>query len=97
MRARIHRGAHEIGGSCVELEADGCRLVLDVGRPLSMYIGRNEVLLTLELEFDPWATAAAVVDAIAAIEAEIRRRFPVIRRIYIEASRLSRAEAPASA
>jgi ribonuclease J len=34
MRVRIHRGAHEIGGSCVEVEADGCRLVLDVGRPL---------------------------------------------------------------
>ena len=35
MRARIHRGAHEIGGSCVELESDGRRLVLDVGKPLS--------------------------------------------------------------
>lgn len=34
MRVRIHRGAHEIGGSCVEVEAEGCRLVLDVGRPL---------------------------------------------------------------
>lgn len=35
MRARIHRGAHEIGGNCVELEHDGQRLVLDVGRPLN--------------------------------------------------------------
>ncbi len=35
MRVRIHRGAHEIGGSCVELQAEGARLVLDVGRPLS--------------------------------------------------------------
>ena len=35
MRVRIHRGAHEIGGSCVEVEAAGCRLVLDVGRPLN--------------------------------------------------------------
>ena len=35
LRARIHRGAHEIGGSCVEVEASGARLVLDVGRPLS--------------------------------------------------------------
>lgn len=34
MRVRIHRGAHEIGGNCVELEADGKRLVLDIGRPL---------------------------------------------------------------
>lgn len=34
MRACIHRGAREIGGSCVEIEADGRRLVLDVGLPL---------------------------------------------------------------
>lgn len=35
MRARIHRGAHEIGGSCIEVEHDGARIVLDLGRPLS--------------------------------------------------------------
>ena len=35
MRVRIHRGAHEIGGNCVEVEQDGTRIVLDVGRPLS--------------------------------------------------------------
>jgi ribonuclease J len=36
MRVRIHRGSHEIGGSCVEVAAaDGSRLVLDLGRPLS--------------------------------------------------------------
>jgi ribonuclease J len=34
MRACIHRGAVEVGGSCVELEADGRRLLLDIGRPL---------------------------------------------------------------
>lgn len=30
----IHRGAHEVGGSLVEVEADRRRLVLDVGLPL---------------------------------------------------------------
>ena len=35
MRVRIHRGAHEIGGSCLEVETAGSRIVLDVGRPLS--------------------------------------------------------------
>jgi ribonuclease J len=34
MRARIHRGAHQVGGSCVELEYDGARIVIDIGRPL---------------------------------------------------------------
>jgi ribonuclease J len=34
MRVRIHRGASEIGGSCVEVEHGGSRIVLDVGKPL---------------------------------------------------------------
>ncbi|MHB1535833.1 MAG: MBL fold metallo-hydrolase [Acidimicrobiales bacterium] len=42
MRAVIHRGAHEIGGSCVEVEARGERIILDLGRPLSA--GRDEVV-----------------------------------------------------
>ena len=41
MRVRIHRGAHEIGGSCVEVEAAGARLVLDVGRPLDAERGAH--------------------------------------------------------
>jgi ribonuclease J len=35
VRVRIHRGAHEVGGSCVELETAGRRLVVDLGRPLN--------------------------------------------------------------
>ena len=34
MRLRIHRGTKEIGGTCIEAEAGGKRLVLDVGLPL---------------------------------------------------------------
>lgn len=33
-RGRVHRGTQQIGGTCVELEADGARLVLDLGLPL---------------------------------------------------------------
>lgn len=35
MRARIHRGAHEIGGNCIEIAQGDDRIVLDLGRPLS--------------------------------------------------------------
>jgi ribonuclease J len=31
---RIHRGAAQVGGSCVELERDGKRILLDLGMPL---------------------------------------------------------------
>jgi len=30
----IHRGTHEIGGSCIEVQHDGTRLVIDIGMPL---------------------------------------------------------------
>ena len=36
MKVRIHRGAHEVGGNCVEIEHDGARLVLDLGWPLGV-------------------------------------------------------------
>jgi ribonuclease J len=39
VQIRIHRGCREVGGSCVEVEHDGARLVLDVGRPLSAELG----------------------------------------------------------
>jgi ribonuclease J len=34
MRVRIHRGAHEVGGNCIEIESEGKRIVLDIGLPL---------------------------------------------------------------
>ncbi|MEI6167706.1 MAG: MBL fold metallo-hydrolase [bacterium] len=34
MKVCIHRGAHQIGGTCIELESQGKRLVLDIGQPL---------------------------------------------------------------
>ncbi|MEO8541997.1 MAG: cation diffusion facilitator family transporter [Burkholderiaceae bacterium] len=60
-----------------------------VSAPLSMYIGRNEVLLTMDVEFDDGTPAETVASTIVSIEREVRERFPVIRRIYIEARKLS--------
>lgn len=34
MKFCIHRGSNEIGGTCIELESQGRRIVLDVGLPL---------------------------------------------------------------
>jgi ribonuclease J len=35
VRVRIHRGTREIGGTCIELESAGCRILLDLGLPLN--------------------------------------------------------------
>ena len=34
MKITIHRGSKEIGGSCVEVESQGKRLLMDIGLPL---------------------------------------------------------------
>jgi divalent metal cation (Fe/Co/Zn/Cd) transporter len=54
-----------------------------------MYIGADEVLLALDVQFDPDSTADDIAAAIASIEREIRERYPKIKRIYIEASELA--------
>jgi len=34
MKLTIHRGTHEIGGSCVELQTTSTRILIDFGLPL---------------------------------------------------------------
>ncbi|MBW2149177.1 MAG: MBL fold metallo-hydrolase [Deltaproteobacteria bacterium] len=34
MKIKIHKGSHEIGGTCIELEQDGTSVLLDIGQPL---------------------------------------------------------------
>jgi cation diffusion facilitator family transporter len=60
-------------------------LVRSVGPLLSMYIGPDQVLLTLDVEFDPKASARTIADAVKSLEQQIRDRFDKITRIYIEA------------
>lgn len=61
MRVRIHRGAHEVGGSCVEVEADGARLVLDVGRPLTAKRSDNVALPAVAGFVEPDPSLAGVI------------------------------------
>ncbi|HJN72985.1 MAG TPA: MBL fold metallo-hydrolase [Myxococcota bacterium] len=50
MRVCIHRGAKQIGGTCIELESRGSRLVLDLGLPLDAGVGfGNELPLVAGL------------------------------------------------
>ena len=55
--------------------------------PLSMYMGSNEVLLAMDVEFVAGTSADTVVNTVEAIEIEIKGRYPRINRIYIEARR----------
>lgn len=45
MQLTVHRGAHQIGGTCIELvHSSGARLILDAGRPLDAPKGATGLL-----------------------------------------------------
>ncbi len=60
--------------------------VSDVGHVLSMYIGPDEVLAIIDVNFKEGTATGEAADAITAIEGQVRARFPMIRRLFIEAS-----------
>jgi len=63
--------------------------VVRVAWPLTMHLGPDDVLLALDAEFDPKLPAEAVQSSVNRIERRIRERFPEVKRIYIEARRVT--------
>ena len=59
--------------------------VRDAGRVLSMYVGPDDALVTMDLAFDEGTNASDAAQAIAAVERQVRERFPMIKRLFIEA------------
>ncbi len=59
--------------------------VKEVGRPMTMYFGPNEILLNMEVTFRPDLSGAELSDAIQDMESRIRAEHPKITRIFIEA------------
>ncbi|MEP7207092.1 MAG: cation diffusion facilitator family transporter [Casimicrobiaceae bacterium] len=68
--------------------------VRDVGELLSMYIGAEDALLTLDVHFKPGTPFEKIASAVAAIEREIQTSFPKIKRIYIEAGAIHKVAEP---
>ena len=60
MRIRIHRGTQQIGGTCIELEAAGKRIALDLGLPLDE-ADSQELLPRVSGFHEPDASLLAVV------------------------------------
>jgi divalent metal cation (Fe/Co/Zn/Cd) transporter len=66
--------------------AERDRSVLAVGPPLTMQLGPDEVLLNLDVRFHPNLSASEQIAAVDRLEHDIRRAFPQVKRIFIEAS-----------
>ncbi|MEJ2718875.1 MAG: cation diffusion facilitator family transporter [Deltaproteobacteria bacterium] len=64
--------------------------VIDVITALTMHFGPEEVLLNLEIQFNETVTADGLIGTIDRLEAAIRKRYPEMTRIFIEAAPLSR-------
>jgi cation diffusion facilitator family transporter len=58
--------------------------VRDVGRFLSMYVGPDDALVTMDLDFEGGTLVADAALALADAERRVRERFPMIKRLFIE-------------
>jgi len=58
--------------------------VRDVGRVLSMYVGPDDALVTMDLDFDEGTGASDAAAAIADVERQVRSEFPMIKRLFVE-------------
>ncbi len=73
-------------------EADAT--VAKVLRVLTMYIGPEQMLLTLDVQFHPGLATVDLEAAIDRLEATIRLHHPEITRIFIEADTVGKQRAP---
>ena len=56
--------------------------------PLTMYLGPNDVLLALDVDFDPNLNASEIARAVEHLQDAIRAEHPEVKRIFIEAKNL---------
>ena len=63
--------------------------VKNVKDPLTMYLGPNEVLLNLGIQFEETMTSDEIANTIDKIEVDLRTAHPEIKYIYIEAKSIT--------
>ncbi len=63
--------------------------VVKVRRTLTMHLSPDQVLLNIDIRFKPSLTASEIAETVDRLEKEIRKRYPIVRRIFIEAEALN--------
>ncbi|MCR5888409.1 cation diffusion facilitator family transporter [Hymenobacter sp. J193] len=74
-------GLQEIARSQPEVE--------HISPPLTMYLGPQDVMMALDVEFRNELTAVQVEHAIDRLQDAIKARYPYVRRIFVEAKAVS--------
>ena len=67
MLIKIHRGAHEIGGSCLEIEHKGSRIIVDIGLPLYDRDGQKFDLAQYQSITDPQLVKQGILPDVAGL------------------------------
>lgn len=62
--------------------------VSQVTRALTLHLGPQEILLNMDVRFQPNLSAEEVQEAIGRLERKIRQRFPEVKDLFIEAQSL---------
>lgn len=77
----------------VERIVEASPAVLECGRILSLYLGPQDLLVTIDATFDERVTPDDIDHAIDSIERDIVKAFPQTKRIFIEPENLSVTQA----
>jgi len=81
----IGEGVSRETAAAIRELAQGHPKVNSASLPLTMYFGPENILLTMDIQFERELDSDAIVRTIKQIEENIRSRYAPIRRIYIEA------------
>ena len=65
--------------------------VREIRSPLTMYLGPNDVMLALDVDFADDLTSSEVATAVERLQDAIRAEHPEVQRIFIEAKNLAKA------
>ncbi len=58
--------------------------VREAGHVLSMYIGPDDVLVTIDIDFEEGTDTEQAAAVMAVIQRQVRERYPMIKRLFIE-------------
>jgi cation diffusion facilitator family transporter len=76
----------------IQAVVDADPMVQWCGRPMTLQLGPDTVMLALDLQFRPMLSASDAASAIDELEKKVRSRYPIVKQIFIEAQALAESK-----